>query len=55
VKREIVVTWLNASFEMRFRFIGVIDASHFTWEDAAAEYAALVTDWWRGAAKGSRK
>jgi pimeloyl-ACP methyl ester carboxylesterase len=35
--------------------LDVIDAGHFTWEDAAAEYAALVTDWWRGAANGSRK
>ena len=35
--------------------LDVIDAGHFTWEDAAAEYAALVTSWWRGAANGSRK
>jgi pimeloyl-ACP methyl ester carboxylesterase len=26
----------------------VIDAGHFTWEDAAAEYAELVTSWWDG-------
>ncbi len=26
----------------------VIDAGHFTWEDAADKYAALVTDWWTG-------
>ena len=26
----------------------VIDAGHFTWEDAADEYAALVTSWWGG-------
>ena len=30
-------------------------AGHFTWEDAAAQYAALVTSWWRDAASGSRK
>lgn len=24
----------------------IIDAGHFTWEDAAAEYAALVVRWW---------
>ena len=24
----------------------ILDAGHFTWEDAAAEYAALVTSWW---------
>jgi len=35
--------------------LDVIDAGHFTWEDAAAEYAALTTSWWRGAAYGSRK
>jgi len=26
----------------------IIDAGHFTWEDAADEYAALVTSWWSG-------
>jgi pimeloyl-ACP methyl ester carboxylesterase len=35
--------------------LDIIDAGHFTWEDAPAEYATLVTDWWRGAANGSRK
>jgi pimeloyl-ACP methyl ester carboxylesterase len=35
--------------------LDVIDAGHFTWEDAAADYAALVISWWRGAANGSRK
>jgi pimeloyl-ACP methyl ester carboxylesterase len=24
----------------------VLDVGHFTWEDAADEYAALVTSWW---------
>ena len=28
--------------------LDVIDAGHFTWEDAADEYAALVTSWWSG-------
>jgi pimeloyl-ACP methyl ester carboxylesterase len=27
----------------------------FTWEDSAADYAALVTSWWRAAANGLRK
>jgi pimeloyl-ACP methyl ester carboxylesterase len=27
--------------------LDVLDAGHFTWEDAADEYAALVTSWWR--------
>jgi len=35
--------------------LDVLDAGHFTWEDAAAEYAALVTNWWRDTAKGARK
>ncbi|HTE59871.1 MAG TPA: alpha/beta hydrolase [Solirubrobacteraceae bacterium] len=35
--------------------LDIVDAGHFTWEDAADEYATLVTDWWRGgpAATGS--
>jgi pimeloyl-ACP methyl ester carboxylesterase len=28
--------------------LDIIDAGHFTWEDAADEYAALVTSWWSG-------
>jgi pimeloyl-ACP methyl ester carboxylesterase len=28
--------------------LDVLDAGHFTWEDAAGEYAALVTSWWSG-------
>jgi len=35
--------------------LDVIDAGHFTWEDAAAEYADLVTRWWRGATSGAGK
>ena len=27
---------------------GVLDAGHYTWEDGADEYAALVTSWWGG-------
>ena len=26
--------------------LDIIDAGHFTWEDAADQYAALVTSWW---------
>jgi pimeloyl-ACP methyl ester carboxylesterase len=26
--------------------LDVLDAGHFTWEDTADEYAALVTSWW---------
>jgi pimeloyl-ACP methyl ester carboxylesterase len=28
--------------------LNLIDVGHFVWEDAADEYAALVTSWWRG-------
>ena len=28
--------------------LDIIDAGHFTWEDAPQEYAALVTRWWSG-------
>jgi pimeloyl-ACP methyl ester carboxylesterase len=28
--------------------LDVVDSGHFTWEDAADEYAALVTRWWGG-------
>lgn len=35
--------------------LDVLDTGHFTWEDAATDYAALVTRWWRGTASESRK
>ena len=28
--------------------LDILDAGHFTWEDAADDYAALVTTWWSG-------
>jgi pimeloyl-ACP methyl ester carboxylesterase len=28
--------------------LDIIDAGHFTWEDGADQYAALVTTWWNG-------
>jgi pimeloyl-ACP methyl ester carboxylesterase len=28
--------------------LDIVDAGHFTWEDAGNEYAALVTSWWGG-------
>jgi pimeloyl-ACP methyl ester carboxylesterase len=31
--------------------VDIVDAGHFTWEDAADEYAALVTSWWSGGYK----
>jgi pimeloyl-ACP methyl ester carboxylesterase len=28
--------------------LDIVDAGHFTWEDGADQYAALVTTWWNG-------
>ena len=28
--------------------LDIVDAGHFTWEDAADQYAELVTSWWSG-------
>ena len=28
--------------------LDILDAGHFTWEDAADEYAELLTSWWSG-------
>jgi pimeloyl-ACP methyl ester carboxylesterase len=55
---DTVVPLVNARFlyeRLPHTKLDVIDTGHFTWEDAAAEYAALVTSWWRGATKGSRR
>jgi hypothetical protein len=35
---------LNQSIQTQVRTI----AAHFTWEDAADQYAAFVTSWWAG-------
>jgi pimeloyl-ACP methyl ester carboxylesterase len=58
--RDIVVPLVNAEFLQRLlphSRLDVIDAGHFIWEDAAAEYAALVTSWWCGGctATGSKE
>jgi len=55
---DTVVPPVNARFlheRLPHAKLDVIDTGHFTWEDAAAEYTALVTSWWRGATKGSRR
>ena len=31
--------------------LDLLDSSHFAWEDAADEYASLVTAWWAGGYK----
>ena len=58
--RDAAVPLVNAEFLHRLlphSRLDVIDAGHFTWEDAAAEYADLVTNWWCGghASVGSKE
>jgi pimeloyl-ACP methyl ester carboxylesterase len=54
--RDTAVPPVNAEFlheRLPSSKLDVIDAGHFTWEDAADEYAALVTDWWGGGYLGA--
>jgi pimeloyl-ACP methyl ester carboxylesterase len=49
--RDPVVPPVNAEFlheRLPHSKLDVIDAGHFTWEDAADEYASLVSNWWGG-------
>lgn len=49
--RDHVVPLVNAEFlleQLPASRLAVIEAGHFTWEDAADEYAAFVTNWWGG-------
>jgi pimeloyl-ACP methyl ester carboxylesterase len=49
--RDLVVPPVNAEFlheRLPKSRLDLIDAGHFVWEDAAAQYAALVTSWWAG-------
>jgi pimeloyl-ACP methyl ester carboxylesterase len=46
-----VVPPVNAEFlheRLPHSKLDILAAGHFTWEDAAKEYAALVTSWWGG-------
>jgi pimeloyl-ACP methyl ester carboxylesterase len=50
-ERDTAVPPVNAEFlhgRLPKSKLDVIDAGHFTWEDGADEYAALVTSWWGG-------
>jgi pimeloyl-ACP methyl ester carboxylesterase len=53
------VPLVNAEFlheRLPLSKLAVIDRGHFLWEDAAAEYAALVSAWWeRGYAAVDRR
>jgi predicted alpha/beta hydrolase family esterase len=49
--RDAAVPPVNAEFlaeRLPNGKLDILDAGHFTWEDAADEYAALVTNWWSG-------
>ena len=49
--RDPMVPAVNAEFlneRLPISQLNIIDAGHFTWEDAADEYAALATSWWQG-------
>jgi pimeloyl-ACP methyl ester carboxylesterase len=48
-RHDLAVPPVNAEFlhdRLPHSKLDIIDAGHFTWEDAADEYAALVTSWW---------
>lgn len=48
-RRDPVVPPVNAEFlheRLPNSTLALIDATHFIWEDAADEYARLVTEWW---------
>jgi pimeloyl-ACP methyl ester carboxylesterase len=50
-QRDPVVPPVNAAFlheRLPKSKLDIIDAGHFTWEDGADEYAALVMAWWGG-------
>jgi pimeloyl-ACP methyl ester carboxylesterase len=49
--RDPAVPPVNAEFideRLLYSKLDVVDAGHFTWEDAADEYAGLITRWWSG-------
>jgi len=49
--RDPVVPLVNAKYlheRLPQSNLDLLDAGHFAWEDAADEYAALVTSWWAG-------
>ena len=48
-RRDPAVPPVNAEFlhqRLPHSKLDIIDVGHFTWEDAADQYAALVTTWW---------
>src|SRR5262249_854910 len=52
--RDTVVPPVNAEYlheRLPHSELHLIDAGHFVWEDAADEYAALLSAWWAGGFK----
>ena len=50
-RRDPVVPLVNAEFlheRLPLSKLAIIERGHFLWEDAADEYAALVSAWWHG-------
>jgi pimeloyl-ACP methyl ester carboxylesterase len=50
-QRDHIVPLVNAEFlleRLPASKLALLDAGHYTWEDAATEHATLVTDWWNG-------
>ena len=57
-RRDAVTPPVNAEFlhdRLPHSELHLIDATHFIWEDAADEYATLVTAWWAGGFKTCMK
>ena len=53
-RRDPLVPPVNAEYlhqRLPHSKLDIIDAAHFIWEDAADEYASLVTSWWAGGYK----
>jgi pimeloyl-ACP methyl ester carboxylesterase len=54
--RDTAVPPVNAEFlheRLPHSKVDIVDAGHFTWEDASDEYAGVVTDWWGGGYLGA--
>lgn len=57
-RHDPVVPPVNAEFlfdRLPNSMLALLDAGHFVWEDAADEYAALVTSWWDGGYATARR
>jgi pimeloyl-ACP methyl ester carboxylesterase len=53
-RRDMLVPPVNAEYlheRLPHSELHLLDSGHFIWEDAADEYAALVTAWWAGGFK----